>query len=277
MGLISILDLLALKTRWLFFVTGILAIWTEYNIGWFLLIVSITGFINNSSTNKKNYLLINKKKYSLPAGFEYSAEVKKNDFIKCPVCKKGKIKQDNEKPKLRSCNICNAEFKKTSDLSFKLSIKHCGDEYKNYQYVNCDFSLNEWNTIAMTGKTLRENTLEKLMNGDIPNLSNQEIESHLVLKSKEHFIFGEQSRLHEPRHQEIRSIDNGYLTLTNKRLVFSGGRRSSNVDLRKIINISVFTDGFKINIENRQKPQFFTTNDSEFWNALLKGTMKHIN
>lgn len=263
--------------------------------GLIMLIFSIIGFVkNHSPTNKTNY--------SLPSGFDYSPNAKKDDFVKCPVCKKGTIKQDKKKDNIKNCSICKSQFKKTNDSSFKLSIKNCDENYKGYQYANCDFHIYEWNTVALTNKTLRENTLEQLRKGNIPNLSNKNISSPVTLKTNEHFVWSEQSQLHEPRavrnyggssvriakgvrihmgqaesHQEMRHIDNGLLTLTNKRLIFSGGQRSSNISLNKVMNITIHTDGFKVNIENRQKPQFFATNDSEFWNALLTGTMTHSN
>lgn len=287
-----------IETKWWFLIGAFLIFFYAPDLAIFSLIMfmfSIIGFINNDS-------LTNKTNYSLPAGFDYPDKVKKDDFIKCPVCKKGKIIPDKEKPKFRNCNVCNAHFKETRELSFKLSTKNCEDEYKEYNYNNCNLSVYEWNTIALTNKTLRENTLENFRNGDIPNSSNQNIDSPAILKSKEHLVWGEQSRLDEPRavrhyggtslrvakgvrihmgqsesHQEMRQIDNGYLTLTNKRLIFSGEKRSSNIDLRKIMNVTIYLDGFKVNIENRQKPQFFATKDSEFWSALLTGTMKNIN
>jgi len=287
-----------IKTRWWFLVGSFIIFTFISDLSFFglaMLVFSIIGFVKNHSPS-------NKTNYSLPSGFDYPDKVKKDDFIKCPVCQKGKVQQDSEKPNLKNCDSCNAQFKKTNDSSFKLSIKNCDEKYKDYQYANCDFSIYEWNTIALTNKTLRENTLEQFRKGDVPNLSNQKVDSPVTLKSNEHFVWGEQSQLHEPRavrnygggsvrvakgvrihmgqaesHQEMRHIDNGFLTLTNKRLIFSGGQRSSNIDLKKIMNITIHSDGFKVNIENRQKPQFFATDDSDFWNALLTGTMKHIN
>lgn len=286
-----------IKTRWWFLIGSFVIFLFIPDLSFFgliMLVFSIIGFVkNHSPTNKTNY--------SLPAGFDYPSKVKKDNLIKCPVCKKGKVKQDSEKPNLHNCDNCNAQFKKSNDNLYKLSVKNCDEEYNDFQYKNCNFSTYEWNTIVETGKTLRENLLEQFRKGDVPNLSDK-IDSPVALKLKENFVWGEQSQLHEPRavrnyggtsvrvakgvrihmgqaesHQEMRHIDNGFLTLTNKRLIFSGGQRSSNIDLRKIMNITIHTDGFKVNIENRQKPQFFATNDSEFWNALLTGTMKYIN
>ena len=72
-------------------------------------------------------------------------------------------------------------------------------------------------------------------------------------------------------------IDSGSLILTNKRLIFSGEVRSSNIDLRRIINTNVYKNGFKVSIENRKKPMFFKIRDVEFWHALLTGIMSNIN
>lgn len=286
-----------IKTRWWFLVGSLIIFLYISDLSFFgliMLILSIIGFIkNNSGLSKKNY--------SLPSGFDYPDEVKKNNFFNCPVCKKGEIKQDEKKLNLKNCEKCNAQFKKTSDSSFKLLTRKCDKKYKDYQYTNSDFSIYEWNTISLTGKTLKENTLEKFKNGEIPNLSEQNIDAPITLKSNEHFVWGEDCQFHEPRavrnygsgsvriakglsirmgqaesHQEMRHIDNGALSLTNKRLIFSGDKRSSNIDLKKVINITIFSDGFKVNIENKQKPQFFAISDSEFWNALLTGAMKHI-
>jgi len=283
----------AIKVRW-WFLGGfffILLFWSDLGIiGLAMLVISIIGFVKNKSYSGS-------KLFSLPDGFDYPEKVKKEDFIKCPVCKTGKIKQDSEKEKLFVCNHCNAQYKKTSELDYTLSVKNCDESYKDFTYKNYNFSIYEWNTIAVTGKTLRENTLEQFRKGEIPNLTN--IDAPVSLKSNEHFVWGEQSQLHEPRavrnyggasvrvakgvrihmgqaesHQEMRHIDNGFLTLTNKRLIFSGGQRSSNIELKKVMNLIIYRDGFKVNIENRQKPQFFATKDPEFWHALLTGAMK---
>lgn len=58
-------------------------------------------------------------------------------------------------------------------------------------------------------------------------------------------------------HQEIRTIDNGILTITNERFVFSGGMKTINIDLRKIVQADPFTDGIAIHKEGREKTQYF--------------------
>lgn len=282
-----------IKGRWWLLVGGFLLAST--GVGIILIVLSIIGFVKKGKTNSG-------KIYSLPSSFDYPKEMKVKHFLKCPVCKKGKIEQDSEKQNLNICQNCNAQFKEKDELEYQLSVKNSGEEYQDYPYNNCNFSVYEWNTIAMSGKTLRENTLEKFKKGEVPNLSDMQIDSPVILTSKEHFIWSESSQLHEPRairnhkgasirvakgayihlgqsesHQEMRHIDNGILTLTNKKLVFNGGQRSSNIELKRIMNIYVYSDGFKVNIENRQKPQFFKVPDGEFWAALTTGAMKKIN
>lgn len=58
-------------------------------------------------------------------------------------------------------------------------------------------------------------------------------------------------------HQEIRDIDTGFLTLTNHRVVFSGGFKTISVLLEKIIQIDPFSDGVSLHKENREKTQYF--------------------
>lgn len=284
----------AIKTRW-WFLGGFFCINILFSmylenlaiIGLAMLVFSIIGFVKNRSYSGK-------KKYGLPEGFDYPEKSKKEEFVECPVCKKGKIKQDSENEKLFVCKKCQAQFKQKGDMDYILSVKNCEEEYKKFEYKNIRFSIYEWNTIAITGKTLRENTLEQFRKGIIPKSTN----SSIPLKTNEFFVWAEQSQLHEPRavrnyggtsvrvakgvsvrvgqaesHQEMRHIDSGTLSLTSKRIIFSGGQRSSNIDLKKILNITRYKDGVKINIENRQKPQFFTTKDSEFWQALISGAM----
>ncbi len=59
-------------------------------------------------------------------------------------------------------------------------------------------------------------------------------------------------------HDELRNIDQGTLTLTNKRLVFSGNKRMVNIDLRKIVSIEPYSDGIGLKREGKEKIQYFT-------------------
>ena len=58
-------------------------------------------------------------------------------------------------------------------------------------------------------------------------------------------------------HEEIRVIDQGNLLLTNKRLVFSGGKRSTNIQLKKVLSIDPFDDGIAVRRDGKQKTEYF--------------------
>ncbi|MGB9898549.1 hypothetical protein [Thermanaerothrix sp.] len=58
-------------------------------------------------------------------------------------------------------------------------------------------------------------------------------------------------------HEELRAIDQGTLTITNRRIVFSGSTRTVDVSLNKIISIEPYVDGIAVRTSNRQKAQYF--------------------
>jgi len=65
--------------------------------------------------------------------------------------------------------------------------------------------------------------------------------------------FGAQSESHE----ELKAIDQGRFTLTNKRLVFSGAKRTVDINLNKILSIEPYSDGVAVRSSGRQKTQYF--------------------
>jgi hypothetical protein len=58
-------------------------------------------------------------------------------------------------------------------------------------------------------------------------------------------------------HDELKELDRGRLTLTNKRLVFTGARRSVEINLAKINSIEPYTDGISVITSGRAKAQYF--------------------
>jgi hypothetical protein len=62
-------------------------------------------------------------------------------------------------------------------------------------------------------------------------------------------------------YDEIRTVDVGQITVTNKRLVFSGEKKSVNVDFKKIISITPYSDGIKLERKGKQKVEYFTNLD----------------
>jgi hypothetical protein len=65
--------------------------------------------------------------------------------------------------------------------------------------------------------------------------------------------FGAQSQSHE----ELKEVDQGLLTLTNKRLLFTGAKRTSEYNLAKIISIEPYKDGIAVRTSGRSKVQYF--------------------
>jgi len=65
--------------------------------------------------------------------------------------------------------------------------------------------------------------------------------------------FGAQSESHE----ELRTIDKGILTVTNKRLIFTGTKRSTDLSIAKIMTVDPYTDGIAVKTSGRAKVQYF--------------------
>lgn len=93
-------------------------------------------------------------------------------------------------------------------------------------------------------------------------------------------------------HDELKMIDRGDFTLTDRRIVFSGGLRTQVIALNKIVSIETHGDGVGINHTSKQKTQYFSfpevradfvvgdnKYDSEpispqMWTALLEGVVQ---
>lgn len=64
-------------------------------------------------------------------------------------------------------------------------------------------------------------------------------------------------------HDEIMNVDTGHLIITNKRLVFTGSKKTVTIDLKKILTITAYKDGISVQRENKQKVEYFVgTNKS---------------
>ena len=62
-------------------------------------------------------------------------------------------------------------------------------------------------------------------------------------------------------HDVLTQIDSGKLILTNKRIVYTGKLKSSNIPFSKIMNLTTYSDALKVQIESRAKPQYFKDTD----------------
>lgn len=113
------------------------------------------------------------------------------------------------------------------------------------------------------------------------------VESTLFLKDGEKAFFCERVELMEPRavrtgtgnrvgfrvargvwvstgtstsesNDVWKRLDEGMLTITNRRIVFDGQMGTRNLDLAKLVSVSPRADGIEVAVENRQKSSGFT-------------------
>ncbi|TME38227.1 MAG: hypothetical protein E6I61_13405 [Chloroflexi bacterium] len=64
-------------------------------------------------------------------------------------------------------------------------------------------------------------------------------------------------RGHPVTQDVIRRIDDGTLVLTNQRLVFIGGSKSTSTPLAKLLHVEVYTDGLGVFQEGRENPNIY--------------------
>ena len=64
-------------------------------------------------------------------------------------------------------------------------------------------------------------------------------------------------RFESESHDELRVIDTGTFTLTDRRIVYSGELRTHVIPLRKVVAVKVVQGNIAINYEGRQKTQYF--------------------
>ncbi len=68
---------------------------------------------------------------------------------------------------------------------------------------------------------------------------------------------------------EMVKLDKGTLFVTNKRIIFSGDRKSFSVPYSKLIDIELFTDAVKLNREGKVRREYFVVPDSEILSKII--------
>ena len=81
---------------------------------------------------------------------------------------------------------------------------------------------------------------------------------------------------HSESHEELRNIDKGSLVLSNKRLIFLGSKRTTNIDLHKIVAIEAYKDGIESQRENKQKAEYFIGTDKSNITFTIEGRSSTI-
>ena len=62
---------------------------------------------------------------------------------------------------------------------------------------------------------------------------------------------------HSVSTQEWSKIDNGFLTVTNKRLIFDGGGADRAVSVKKVVSVEASLNAIEVSAEGRQKSMIF--------------------
>jgi hypothetical protein len=70
--------------------------------------------------------------------------------------------------------------------------------------------------------------------------------------------------------QEWRTLDQGQLVLTNKRLIYLGGREKRSVSIDKITAIETYTDAIEITSDSRQKSMIFFVKNPYIWSVVIR-------
>lgn len=69
--------------------------------------------------------------------------------------------------------------------------------------------------------------------------------------------------------QEWRDIDQGTLTITNKKIVFRGSKENKTVAINKIISSSNTMDSIQLTMEEKNKPILFQVKNPYMWAAVI--------
>ena len=70
--------------------------------------------------------------------------------------------------------------------------------------------------------------------------------------------------------EEVHLIDSGQLYLTNKRIIFVGGKKNSNIPLNKILSINPYSDGVEVEKDSGKSPIFKLNNADIFAMTLTR-------
>lgn len=199
------------------------------------------------------------------------------------------------------CDHCKAAFLKVNDKYCLDEIGDTN--YPNWQRYNHQvLTVHEWNTIAQGGYSDLEQKqvdlddwLQQLASGagTIPSYVNSNVvpnPNETVVYAVSDVIFSEPRSVRETSgryggpsiriakgmtwrmggfksssesHEELRNIDTGTLTITNKRLVFSGAVKNITVDLKKLVSLEPYEDGISISKEGKASPAYFTNIDKQ--------------
>jgi len=190
------------------------------------------------------------------------------------------------------CGDCNAIFVKKGER-YKLSKVPDKSNQIWQEYKHQVLTEREWKNIAYGGlsnaKQKEADTvvwMEKLREGEVPFHFGGK--SPIILKKNERLQMALPNvSLIEPRavrtggygggsfrvakgvslrtgrfqmesHDELKTIDQGTFVLTDERVVFSGTKRTVNIDLKKILSIEPYSNGIGLRRTGKSRTEYFT-------------------
>ncbi len=76
---------------------------------------------------------------------------------------------------------------------------------------------------------------------------------------------------------ELQVQDEGTLTVTSHRAVFTGTRKTVEVSFVKLLGLNVFNDGIQFHVSNRQNPSLFRVESGPMVAAAVNGATQRLN
>lgn len=83
-------------------------------------------------------------------------------------------------------------------------------------------------------------------------------------------------RGHPVVQRGVVEVDSGNLTITNKRTVFRGIKKTAVFPYKKVVDIQLFKDAFQITKEGRSKAQFLKVDDMEVATAIISEAVRRF-
>jgi hypothetical protein len=75
--------------------------------------------------------------------------------------------------------------------------------------------------------------------------------------------------------RSLQPADQGVLSITDRRLVFVGSRKTQECRFDKIVGLEVFSDAIRVAVSNRQTPSLYAVADGEIVAAQINAASQH--
>lgn len=171
------------------------------------------------------------------------------------------------------CPKCGAQFRHVNQ---GYRLESCGKAplATCYKHKGKALGAHEWQRITLEQETAREAAAQqkKVSEGFLAALEGGQVEfigqmeeRSLVLRSGELSLFKfpvfvQEARVARYRADVLRTLDHGKLTVTSRRLVFSGLKRTIDMPLAELVVLSAFQNGIKVGINRSSRTKLVCLN-----------------